>query len=194
VECDCPEGFHGPVCEYRDDENNDGFVTCNLKCANGGQCRKGVKDVSFLNKFDLGPSGSTLNVTHNKDLEHCVCPAGFIGHTCNTEIERCRDDKRICLHGAKCVEDEDGHQKCSSAASTKNVPAIVLSVLAVGAAFCGVAYAYRWRFSRSGRDPNFVEKAVVPAATASDSNTTPQVDVGPEKDLDGNELEHVEII
>lgn len=57
---------------------------------------------------------------------------------------------------------------------------------------CSVAFAYRWRWSKSGRDPNFVEKDVFPATT--DSNTTPQVDVGPEKDLDGNELENVEII
>jgi hypothetical protein len=65
----------------------------------------------------------------------------------------------------------------------------------VGAVVCGVAFAYRWRWSRSGKDTNFVEKAAFPGATtASDSNTTPHVDVGPEKDLDGNELENVEII
>jgi len=57
-----------------------------------------------------------------------------------------------------------------------------------------VAFAYRWRWSKSGRDTTFVEKAVFPATTASDSNTTPQVDIGPEKDLDGDELENVEII
>jgi len=74
---------------------------------------------------------------------------------------------------------------------SKNVPAIVLSVLVVGAIACGVAFAYRWRWSKSGRDTKFVEKAVFPAG---DPNATPQVDVGPEKDLDGNELENVEII
>lgn len=73
----------------------------------------------------------------------------------------------------------------------KNVPAIAISVLVVVGLVCSVAFAYRWRWSKSGRDTTFVEKAVFPARTTANG---PQVDVGPEKDLDGNELQNVEII
>ena len=63
----------------------------------------------------------------------------------------------------------------------------------MGGIACGFAFVYRWRWSKSGRDTNFVEKPYH-ATTTNGPNTMPQVDVGPEKDLDGNELENVEII
>lgn len=94
-----------------------------------------------------------------------------------------------------------GGTSASTSGGSRNVAAIVLSVLLVGAIACGVAFAYRWRWSKSGRDTSFVaEKAMAfPAGAgttngAGPNNTTPSVDVGPEKDLDGNELENVEII
>jgi hypothetical protein len=119
VGCDCPEGYHGPVCEFHDEEENEGYEDCDLECKNGGQCRKGVKDTSFLNKFNLGPVISSLNMTNNQDFEHCVCPDGFVGHTCDIEIDKCQGDKHICLYGAKCVEDGDGHKcDCEGAFTT----------------------------------------------------------------------------
>lgn len=109
--CDCPEGFHGPICEYHDNENNGNYEKCKLECKNGGQCRKGVKDVSFLDKFNLGPVMSNLNMTHDQNFEHCFCPEGYVGITCDISVEKCEGDKHICLYGSKCVEDGEGH-KC----------------------------------------------------------------------------------
>lgn len=111
IGCDCLEGFHGPLCEFRDDEKNGDYEKCDLECENGGQCRKGAKDISFLDKFNLGPVAASLNMTHNQDFEHCVCREGFVGHKCEIPVEQCEGDKHICLYGSKCVDDGDGH-KC----------------------------------------------------------------------------------
>lgn len=116
----------------------------------------------------------------------CNCPKGFSGDHC--EVFGTSTEASTSGHNANNSE--------SGGRGGKNVPAIVLSVLIVGAVASTIAFVYRWRWSKSGRDPNFVEKAVFPATTGGEpaSNTTPAVDVGPEKDLDGNELENVEII
>ena len=70
--CDCPSGYHGPICEFKDTEKNDDYEKCNLKCKNNGVCRKGAKDMDFLGKFS--GSVSHMNVSTNEDFEHCVCP------------------------------------------------------------------------------------------------------------------------
>jgi hypothetical protein len=107
--CTCPEGFHGPICEFSDDEENGDYEDCSLHCNNGGECRNGVKDVSFLGLFNLGPVVSNLNMTHNADFEHCVCPDGYVGLTCDIRLTSCGDDSHICLYGSTCVEDGDGY-------------------------------------------------------------------------------------
>ena len=109
--CDCPDGFHGPICEFADTEDNGDYETCSLKCENGGKCHKGVKDISFLGKLNLGPVVSNVTTTHNRAFEHCVCPDGFAGLTCDIEVVTCGDNSHVCLYGSKCVEDGDGH-KC----------------------------------------------------------------------------------
>jgi len=102
--CICPSGFHGPICEYRDDDHIPEDEKCNLECENGGQCRKGAKETSWVNKF--GPELSHLNVTHSNDFEHCVCPNGFIGLQCEHKIEVCPDNgHHVCLHGSTCIKD-----------------------------------------------------------------------------------------
>lgn len=117
--CQCPAGYHGPICEFHDEEDNGDYENCTLDCQNNGVCRKGVKDVSFLNKFNLGAVDSNLNKTHNEDFEHCVCPLGFVGHSCEMEVDTCGDSSHICLHGSKCVEDGDGHTcDCSDSFTT----------------------------------------------------------------------------
>jgi hypothetical protein len=114
--CDCPDGFHGPICEFADDEGNGDYEDCNLVCSNGGKCRKGVKDVSFLGLFNLGPVVSNLNMTHNVDFEHCVCPDGYAGITCDIELATCGDSSHICLYGSKCIDNGDGARcDCSEA-------------------------------------------------------------------------------
>jgi hypothetical protein len=119
VGCDCPEEYHGPVCEFHDAEDNGDYEKCSLKCENDGQCRKGVKDTSFLDKFNLGPVASNLNMTHNQDFEHCVRPDGFTGHICDIQVETCGENEHICLYGSKCVQDGDGHKcDCEGAFTT----------------------------------------------------------------------------
>jgi Notch-like protein len=103
--CECPPGFHGPICEFKDADQAVDYEQCALTCDNGGQCRKGVKDTSFLEKF--GKELSHLNATHDSNFEHCVCPKGFIGLTCEHSLERCTSGEHVCLHGSTCAQDED---------------------------------------------------------------------------------------
>jgi hypothetical protein len=70
--CACPLGYHGPICEFKDTEQNGAYEKCNLVCQNDGLCRKGAKDMDFLDKF--GASVSHLNISATEDFEHCVCP------------------------------------------------------------------------------------------------------------------------
>ena len=67
--CDCPTGFHGPICEFKAAEST---PVCDLTCDNDGVCRSGAKDLSFLDKY--GPALSLFNVSYNENFEHCVCP------------------------------------------------------------------------------------------------------------------------
>lgn len=95
--CNCPEGFMGPVCEFRDEEYDD--YECNLECQNNGICRKGAKDVSFLEKFGLNRH---LFERYNNDFEHCVCPVGYSGIDCSLELEVCPGREKVCMHGGQC--------------------------------------------------------------------------------------------
>ena len=65
----------GPLCEF--EEKAFDYSECVMECQNGGICRKGAKDVSFLNKFGLHRRG-LLGGRYNHDFEHCVCPRGKI--------------------------------------------------------------------------------------------------------------------
>jgi len=109
--CSCSLGFHGATCEFNDAENsNDKYQDCSLKCTNGGQCRNGAKDTSFLNT--LGPSLAHLNVSYNENFEHCVCPAGYIGLTCEYEVKTCKDKNTACFLGSHCVDEEGLPSTC----------------------------------------------------------------------------------
>jgi hypothetical protein len=132
--CECPSGFHGPMCEYQDSETVP--RTCDLKCQNGGECRLGPKDTSLLDQL-VGSDQEIahLNITHTSNLMHCVCPEGFFGLTCETRLQICSlpSDKatngvvggaqtvssaieHVCLHGSVCssLRDENGnvHHSC----------------------------------------------------------------------------------
>lgn len=104
--CECPSGFHGPICEFRDEEQSNAYESCSIACANNGTCRNGAKDNSLLEPFaaDL----SEYNVAHNSNFDHCVCPEGFVGLTCEDTIEICPNGEHVCLHGSKCIPDSDG--------------------------------------------------------------------------------------
>lgn len=126
--CSCPEGFSGFSCEFvsgpipveGDEGAGDGnpepplmptdpseYTSCNLVCENEGFCRKGVKDVGFLEPYT--ENVSHLNETHNEDFEHCVCPEGYTGLTCDHKVEICGENEHVCFHGSKCVSNDGVH-------------------------------------------------------------------------------------
>ena len=51
-----------------------------------------------MNRLD----GSFDN-SHNKDFEHCVCPIGFVGLTCEFRLDICPGGTHACMHGAECM-------------------------------------------------------------------------------------------
>ena len=98
--CECADGFHGPICEFRD-EHHEEKQECSLQCENGGTCRNGSKDVSFIENF--GPDLVEYAEEHDEVYQHCVCPEGFFGVKCEHEVEICPGNDFVCMHGSKCV-------------------------------------------------------------------------------------------
>jgi hypothetical protein len=98
LDCECSNGFHGPSCEFRDSEAG---INCTLTCENKGQCRGGSKDVAMINQFGLELKG--FNQSHVETWEHCVCPPGYFGVQCEHELEICPGGDHVCLHGSKCI-------------------------------------------------------------------------------------------
>lgn len=105
--CDCDDEWAGPSCEFESENRDHGYENCTLPCNNGGQCRKGVKDMSLIS--GLGPELSQLidESTHSENFEHCVCPDGFTGLQCQHEYAGCGNGEHICLHGSTCVPPTD---------------------------------------------------------------------------------------
>ncbi|XP_049539126.1 low-density lipoprotein receptor-related protein 1B [Anopheles darlingi] len=77
--CHCPAGYRGDQCEH----------CANLRCENGGVCRKTATDRS-----------------------QCQCAEGFAGHNC--EINLCTD---FCANGGQCTI-ERGAAKCNCPVGT----------------------------------------------------------------------------
>ena len=102
--CDCPEGFAGPHCEFVHGQVPD---TCDLACANGGQCQVGFKYVgqAFLKPIeDDDPQNSTTITASSTDptsQQYCICPEGFYGDYCQVQGERCGASH--CFNGGSCV-------------------------------------------------------------------------------------------
>jgi len=115
--CECPPHWAGLSCEIPEDDlafdnGDDAFdPACHLTCANGGQCAKGAKDNGLLQ--DTIKDVAHLNQTYHQTLfEHCVCPEGFVGLTCEHKVEVCGANEHFCLHGSTCVQENDGHHSC----------------------------------------------------------------------------------
>mmetsp|Transcript_7794 Transcript_7794/g.11189 ORF Transcript_7794/g.11189 Transcript_7794/m.11189 type:complete len:594 (+) Transcript_7794:79-1860(+) len=107
--CRCPDGYSGPICEFSVkstaiEEN----LQCSASCLNGGKCRKGSKDLSYLKKMGITAPHLQHQTTRDSN-EHCVCPKGFIGLHCETSLDECSGE-HVCLHGSKCINKGDGHE------------------------------------------------------------------------------------
>jgi Notch-like protein len=106
--CQCPNGFKGPRCAFEVGKDGVEYSECKLKCENGATCQKGLK------KADLGKYARfaddishLINETHTHvDFEHCVCPPGYFGISCEYEVEECGKGDHFCFHGSTCSEDE----------------------------------------------------------------------------------------
>ena len=98
--CDCPKEngkplFYGLHCEFPEEESS----SCTLKCENGGVCRNGVKDYSSMAENGLDVD---TYLGESSD-EHCVCPEGFAGQTCEiTDVVPCGTDG-FCFNGQDCL-------------------------------------------------------------------------------------------
>ena len=47
------------------------------------------------------------NQTNTDDFEHCTCPVGYTGLTCDVEVKTCGKGEHLCLHGSTCVAKGD---------------------------------------------------------------------------------------
>lgn len=104
--CECPDEWSGPSCEF-ESQNRDHEHTknCKLNCLNGGQCRKGAKDMPAIDGLSEGTEH--LASAHSEKYEHCVCPENFAGMQCEHRYEECGNGEHMCLHGTKCVPPND---------------------------------------------------------------------------------------
>lgn len=128
--CRCPSGYSGSRCELpiyagqdsedealQDDDHID--FKCSLICANGGVCASGAKDYGSL-QDSINKVDSVSQSYHETYYEHCVCPDGFVGLTCEHKVEICGESEHFCMHGSKCVEN-DGKHSCDCSDASANI-------------------------------------------------------------------------
>ncbi|GAX19995.1 hypothetical protein FisN_1Lh531 [Fistulifera solaris] len=89
--CDCPAGYAGPHCEYKEDD----VPACRLRCKNDGVCMIGV--TSWAHLLD-----NSFRYQVNHDHQYCMCPKGYHGSLCEFEAEPCGADN-FCYNGGSCV-------------------------------------------------------------------------------------------
>jgi len=140
--CECPQGYQGHHCELNKNDLNmappplpwekchtapGGQSAAITTCQNGGRCNTGFKHHGILHKFDR-LQNFTQNKATQEQLEHCICPPGFAGVLCETEVELCTfnnssntdnndhtnndasaknsstlDPQNVCLNGGRCT-------------------------------------------------------------------------------------------
>lgn len=111
--CSCPDGFSGPRCEFRaeDDEK------CDLNC-NAGKCffGSGNENDSLLNQMDIyAPSDDFFS----RESLHCKCQDGYDGEFCEHKIEVCGDEEHVCMNESRCRSTRDKFTCDCEAASTE---------------------------------------------------------------------------
>jgi hypothetical protein len=99
--CECADGFTGPICEFLV-EHEAPHTECTLECHNHGVCRKGAKDLSLLKTLGVNRMDG-LGETYSENFEHCVCPPGYVGLTCEHKMDVCPGGNQVCMNGAQCI-------------------------------------------------------------------------------------------
>jgi len=127
--CECLNGWTGPHCEYKaeddsqgegdgNDQDREDGPNCSLQCSNGGVCRKGSADFGPLAESATVVDGAAiipfLEGTIDGNGEYCECPEGYTGLTCQHSYQACwerRDDDDsfvegfVCFNDGECVSD-----------------------------------------------------------------------------------------
>ncbi|KAL7534181.1 hypothetical protein ACHAWF_004744 [Thalassiosira exigua] len=130
--CSCPSHRTGTHCEFLLEE---GFSDCRLKC-DRGVCAKGLK--SYDNLIGSGPFPAALaRDIVSTEGEHCVCPDGWTGLSCEIPVEKCGSTKKYCYNGSTCVYDGYGKSMCDcNSANTDEVSYAGISCEQEGTSYC----------------------------------------------------------
>jgi len=110
--CSCPDGYTGDHCEFDPSEEApvpEGKKCTKTVCQNGGICQFGMKDHGVLSEMTSKPGmaenlGSLIPENANENYEHCICPEGYAGTSCEHVAEVCPGGEHICFHGSKCIK------------------------------------------------------------------------------------------
>ncbi|XP_050061562.1 uncharacterized protein LOC114123496 [Aphis gossypii] len=108
--CTCPEGFGGANCDVV-------LNPCATEpCANGGKCRTVDAVTSTVGGAGgagpgpaaggaptFGSAAQSAPLLVPKQF-HCDCRPGWMGSTCNTEIDECATQPPRCLNGGSCID------------------------------------------------------------------------------------------
>jgi hypothetical protein len=84
------------------------FVPCseNIVCNHEAECVKGVADfpvhIGIPLSDDTLANTEFLAVSHI-DNQHCDCPIGWTGVTCDVKYELSCDQHHPCFHGGECI-------------------------------------------------------------------------------------------
>lgn len=113
--CSCDDAlWTGEMCEVPKESNSEAKSSshivdegCTVTCLNGGECRKGTASETTLSDVD----SSSQQESNSQSLEqhYCVCPDGYTGDACEYYYEVCGNGEHYCLHGAKCVKEDQNN-------------------------------------------------------------------------------------
>mmetsp|Transcript_7172 Transcript_7172/g.8621 ORF Transcript_7172/g.8621 Transcript_7172/m.8621 type:complete len:631 (+) Transcript_7172:59-1951(+) len=212
--CVCPKGFVGPRCEFEVEKCDDGEHLCfhGSKCASSGDtttcncdpafaagnhvagtyCQhqstvyctedgRAGKGGQFDNAFCVN-DGKCKKIMKkaNEKFAGCSCPEGYSGAYC--EFSEAELNSRTQSQTES--YDDYGPTKAGKVG-------IAFAVIAIFGVF--VAFAF-YAKKNTGATDKEIDTASYENGSSSNGSSNPVLDMGPERDAEGNELNNVEII